>query len=205
MIKLPTNMKNKIKDFDLVESRLFDYWNENRDVIQGYLKGRLLGVKAEYDSHNDTFKFTNETFDKYIGDLDNPNTTSKFKSTLRLTLGYGGLTPTLTHKMIGLYSEKALDLKLNKKMGKKCVDDHLFGVTEVGNAMFMEYKNSGWDLNYVLNEWLPQHLYLWLQVKILKTEHQGDGSVKRGKHTLEEKISLVHYDEANISQIKVLS
>ena len=90
-------------------------------------------------------------------------------------------------------------------MGKKCVDDHLFGVTEVGNAMFMEYKNSGWDLNYVLNEWLPQHLYLWLQVKILKTEHQGDGSVKRGKHTLEEKTSLVHYDEANISQIKVLS
>ena len=79
MIKLPTNMKNKIKDFDLVESRLFDYWNENREVIQGYLKGRLLGVKAEYDSHNDTFKFTNETFDKYIGDLDNPNTTSKFK------------------------------------------------------------------------------------------------------------------------------
>ena len=203
MINLPQNMKDKIDNSDLVESRLSDYWNENKGTIKGYLRGSLLGDKVKLETLQSTLN--SEDIDKYVGDLDKPNTTSKYKSSLRLSLGYGGLTPTLTHKMIGLYSERALDLKLNKKMGKKCVDDHLFGVTEVGNAMFMEYKNSGWDLNYVLNEWLPQHLYLWLQVKILKTEHQGDGSVKRGKHTLEEKISLVHYDEANISQIKVLS
>ena len=202
MIKLPQNMKNKIDNSDLVESRLSDYWNENKGTIKGYLRGSLLGDKVKLETLQSTLN--SEDIDKYVGDLDKPNTTSKYKSSLRLSLGYGGLTPTLTHKMIGLYSERALDLKLNKKMGKKCVDDHLFGVTEVGNAMFMEYKNSGWDLNYVLNEWLPQHLYLWLQVKILKTEHQGDGSVKRGKHTLQEKISLVHYDEANISKIKVL-
>lgn len=195
-------MKNKIDNSDLVESRLSDYWNENKGTIKGYLRGSLLGDKVKLETLQSTLN--SEDIDKYVGDLDKPNTTSKYKSSLRLSLGYGGLTPTLTHKMIGLYSERALDLKLNKKMGKKCVDDHLFGVTEVGNAMFMEYKNSGWDLNYVLNEWLPQHLYLWLQVKILKTEHQGDGSVKRGKHTLQEKISLVHYDEANISKIKVL-
>ena len=195
-------MKNKIDNSDLVESRLSDYWNENKGTIKGYLRGSLLGDKVKLETLQSTLN--SEDIDKYVGDLDKPNTTSKYKSSLRLSLGYGGLTPTLTHKMIGLYSERALDLKLNKKMGKKCVDDHLFGVTEVGNAMFMKYKNSGWDLNYVLNEWLPQHLYLWLQVKILKTEHQGDGSVKRGKHTLQEKISLVHYDEANISKIKVL-
>ena len=195
-------MKNKIDNSDLVESRLSDYWNENKGTIKGYLRGSLLGDKVKLETLQSTLN--SEDIDKYVGDLDKPNTTSKYKSSLRLSLGYGGLTPTLTHKMIGLYSERALDLKLNKKMGKKCVDDHLFGVTEVGNAMFMEYKNSGWDLNYVLNEWLPKHLFLWLQVKILKTEHQGDGSVKRGKHTLQEKISLVHYDEANISKIKVL-
>ena len=203
MIKLPQNMKNKIDNSDLVESRLSDYWNENKGTIKGYLRGSLLGDKVKLETLQSTLN--SEDIDKYVGDLDKPNTTSKYKSSLRLSLGYGGLTPTLTHKMIGLYSERALDLKLNKKMGKKCVDDHLFGVTEVGNAMFMEYKNSGWDLNYVLNEWLPQHLYLWLQVKILKTEHQGDGSVKRGKHTLNEKISLAHYEEANISKIKVIN
>ena len=141
-----------------------------------------------------------------MGDLDNPNTTGKFKSTLRLTLGYNLLTPTLTQAKIGLYSEKALNLRLNDpKWDDYVTDDHVFGTTEVGLQTFLNYKNSGWDMKYMLNEWLPQHLYLWLQIRILKSEHQGDGSVKRGKHTLEEKTSLVHYDEANISQIKVLS
>ena len=205
MIKLPKQMRDKIDNYSLVEDRLSDYWDTNKEIIQGYLKGRLLGVKAEFESHNRIFYSTDDIFNKYIGDLDDPNTTSKFKSTLRLTLGYGGLTPTLTQSMVGLFSEEALELKLNKKMGKKCVDDHLFGVTEVGNAMFMEYKNSFWDTNYIVNEWLPKHLFLWLQVKILKTEHQGDGSIKRGKHTLNEKISLAHYEEANISKIKVIN
>ena len=203
MIKLPKQMRDKIDNYSLVEDRLSDYWNTNKEIIQGYLKGRLLGVRAEFESHQSTLNFF--FIDKYVGDLDLEDTTSKFKSGLRLTLGYGGLTPTLTHDMIGLFSEKALELKLNRKMGKKCVSDHLFGVTEVGNAMFIAYKNSGWDTNYIVNEWLPEHLFLWLQVKILKTEHQGDGSIKRGKHTLDEKISLVHYEEANVSQIKVLN
>ena len=55
----------------------------------------------------------------------------------------------------------------------------------------------------MIDEWLPQHLHLWLQVKILKSEHQGSGSIKRGKHTIEEKVALVHYDEANI-KVKVI-
>ena len=88
-------------------------------------------------------------------------------------------------------------------MGKKCTEDHLFGVTEIGTQVFLAYKNSGWDIDYMVNEWLPQHLHLWLQVKILKSEHQGSGSIKRGKHTIEEKVALVHYDEANI-KVKVI-
>ena len=122
-------MRDKIDNYSLVEDRLSDYWDTNKEIIQGYLKGRLLGVRAEFESHQSTLNL--ELLDKYVGDLDLEDTTSKFKSTLRLTLGYGGLTPTLTSKMVGLFSEEALDLKLNKKMGKECVDDHLFGVTDV--------------------------------------------------------------------------
>ena len=202
MIRLPQNMKNKIDNYDLVESRLSNYWNNNKELICGYATARLLGVKAEYEALNSFL--SDEDYETYVGNLDNPNTTGKFKSTLRLTLGYNLLTPTLTQDMIGLYSEQALELKLNRKMSDKCTNDHLFGTTEVGLQVFLAYKNSGWNMEYMLTEWLPQHLYLWLQVKILKSEHQGDGSVKRGKHTLEEKIALVHYDEAIISEIKVI-
>ena len=203
MIRLPQNMKNKIDNYDLVESRLSNYWNNNKELICGYATARLLGVKAEYEALNSFL--SDEDYETYVGNLDNPNTTGKFKSTLRLTLGYNLLTPTLTQDMIGLYSEQALELKLNRKMSDKCTNDHLFGTTEVGLQTFLNYKNNGWDMRYMLNEWLPQHLYLWLQIRILKSEHQGDGSVKRGKHTLEEKTSLVHYDEANISKIEVLN
>ena len=115
--------------------------------------------------------------------------------------------------MIGLYSPQGLELHLadvnplykNKSDEEKAVttEDHLFGTTEVGLQVFLAYKNSGWDMEYMLDEWLPQHLYLWLQVRILKSEHQGQGSIKRGKHSLEEKTALVHYNEANINEIKV--
>lgn len=204
MIKLPTNMKNKIDNSDLVESKLYDYWNENTETLCGYATARLFGQKVEYETLKSVLSEKN--YNKIVGDLDNPNTTGKFKSTLRLTLGYNLLTPTLTQAKIGLYSDKALKLRLSDpKWDDYVTDDHVFGTTEVGLQTFLNYKNSGWDMKYMLNEWLPQHLYLWLQIRILKSEHQGDGSVKRGKHTLEEKTSLVHYDEANISQIKVLS
>lgn len=207
MIKLPQIMKDKIgankwfTEFDddgnhIVEHRLNVFWNENKSLITNYARGRLLGVKAEYESHLSTL--TDEQFDTFVGDLDDLDTTSTFKSTLRLTFGYNLLTPTLTHSVVGLFSSKALQLKLKRAMGDSCTEDHLFGVTEVGTQVFLAYKNSDWDLDYIVNEWLPQHLYLWLTVKILKAEHQGDNSIARGKHTLEEKVALQHYDDVNV-------
>ena len=196
LIELPQEMRNKITNPTLVEKRLSDYWNNNISLIEGYSTARLLGVKAEYEALG--HYLSDEDFDQYVGDLDNPNTTGKFKSTLRLTLGYNLLTPTLTHSVVGLFSSKALQLKLKRAMGDSCTEDHLFGVTEIGTQVFLAYKNSDWDLDYIVNEWLPQHLYLWLTVKILKAEHQGDNSIARGKHTLEEKVALQHYDDVNV-------
>ena len=211
MIRIPQNMKDKITDSDLVDERLSDYFWNNQSLTTNYAKGRLLGVKAEYEAHKEYL--TEEQFNHYVGDLDSPDTTSNFKSTLRLIFGYNLLVPTLTHNMIKLYSEEASQLlekevtseykNKSEEMIKLCTEDHLFGTTEVGLQVFLAYKNSGWDINYMINEWLPQHLYLWLQVRILKSEHQGSGSIKRGKHTIEEKIALVHYDEANI-KVKVI-
>ena len=46
-------------------------------------------------------------------------------------------------------------------------------------------------------EWLPNHLYYWCQVKITKEEHKKD-NLARDEHTLDEKENLIHYNEANI-------
>ena len=133
-----------------------------------------------------------------VGDLDDSDTTSTFKSTLRHTLGYNLLTPVLSPSIVQLFSEKALELKQKRKMSNKCTDDHLFGVTDVGISIFLAYKNSGWNIDDIVNKWIPKHLYLWLTVKILKKEHQGENSIARAEHTLEEKINLVHYTDKNI-------
>ena len=206
-IKIPQIMRDRIDNYQVIEDRLSNYWNENKELITGYASARLLSVKAEYEALQSLL--SEENYNRYVGDLDDPNTTGKYKSTLRLTLGYNLLTPGLTHNMVGLYSPQSLELHeadvnpiyKNKSHEEEVLTtkDHLFGVTEVGSQVFLSYKNSGWDIDYMVNEWLPKNLYLWLQVRILKLEHQGDGSVKRGKHTLEEKKALVHYDEVNLS------
>ena len=47
----------------------------------------------------------------------------------------------------------------------------------------------------MVNKWLENNLHLWCQVQILKSE---DRNLKRAQHTYDEKINLVHYDEAGI-------
>ena len=43
-------MKNKIDNSDLVESKLYDYWNENTETLCGYATARLFGQKVEYET-----------------------------------------------------------------------------------------------------------------------------------------------------------
>ena len=103
-----------------------------------------------------------------------------------------------------LFSENAYDLKINGKMGKKITKDHIFGTTEVGIQMFDTYKDSDWDTDYMLNEYIPQTLYQYSLCRLLKSEHQKEdkddtNGVARGKHTMKEKISLLHYKESGIT------
>ena len=55
----------------------------------------------------------------------------------------------------------------------------------------------------MLNEYIPQTLYQYSLCRLLKSEHQKEdkddtNGVARGKHTLMEKINLLHYKESNI-------
>jgi len=209
MIKIPKELNKVLRNhtiwadsrfnFPKAEERLSRYWNYNKDTIQSYAQGKLKGIKTEYLSHLELL--SDEAFDVFVGDLSIPDTTSKFKSELRLSTGYNFLTPTLSPTVINLFSPEAFKLKKARKMGNKCTDDHIFGVTPVGLDMFLNYMNSDWDIEYMIQKWLPEHLYYWLTAKVLKTEHQGDDSIGRCTHTLTEKKELKHYIDAGIPHL----
>jgi hypothetical protein len=200
MIRLPDNFSKVIFDSDYVEHRLNTYWQNYSDYNIGAIKGRLLSTKGEYLYGVSELPNTEWYFG--TGNLDE---TSKFTAHLRLEIGYG--LPLINFNMSTLgfqfFSEKALQLKLARKMGKQVVDDHIFGSTEIGKKTFKTYMESEWDLDYMTNEYIPQTLYQHLICRLHKFEHQKEkagakSGVARNKHSMEEKISLLHYNEADI-------
>jgi len=63
----------------------------------------------------------------------------------------------------------------------------------------MIFKKSGYDIDWMLNEWLYDNLHLWATIKVTKEEHKKENIIRNG-HTLEEKNKLKHY--INFSGLK---
>lgn len=184
-------MKNKnIKD--IVAPKLEKFWEENKEYLK-YTFGRKViadVAKFKYDIHQDQ-----DLVREYI-EL-NEKGTSQLRQFNRLNYGYNGLGGRLTPGVTGLYSRATLT-------DKDTTDDHLFGVTAVGwkvhmviKELFDEGMSSKFIHDYMTEEWLPNHLHLWVVVKITKKEHKSN-NLARDKHTIEEKENLVHYNEAGI-------
>ena len=74
-IKIPQIMRDRIDNYQVIEDRLSNYWNENKELITGYASARLLSVKAEYEALQSLL--SEENYNRYVGDLDDPNTTGK--------------------------------------------------------------------------------------------------------------------------------
>jgi len=47
-------------------------------------------------------------------------------------------------------------------------------------------------MEYMLNEWLFENLYLWMTVKVSKEEHKFSNIIKN-KNSIEEKRKMMHY------------
>ncbi len=109
----------------------------------------------------------------------------------RLGLGYfgigkqGGLTS-------GLITEDA------SVKGVEKTADHLLGTTQIGKYIHEQFEKNDWDIDYMVNEWLYENLWLWMTIKVTKTEHKKDNII-RNDHTIEEKLELKHY--TNTSEI----
>lgn len=199
-IKLPNDFKNIICSPEYVEVKLSSYWRKNKKDVCDWIGPELQAQKLKYELYSENGCRVFST------DLDNaPRGKGKFKSQLRFNLGYGAMS-AFSDKQLGfkIYSERAFDFINNDLTNNEITDDHFFGSTPTGTSVFRAYRDSNWDLDYVLHDYIPNGLYKFLTVKILDIgEHTAgpDGAgVARGdkNFSLEEKVQGLHYKKANI-------
>jgi hypothetical protein len=112
--------------------------------------------------------------------------------TYRLSIGYWGIgkgngIPS------GIRSTATQNLKSNQT-----TNDHLFGVVEVGRYVHQELIKMNMDVDRMVNEWLYDNLWLWITIKVSKTEHKSE-NIARNKHSLDDKKQLKHYK--NVSEL----
>lgn len=114
-------------------------------------------------------------------DMENP-CRSTIDNSLRQDFGYHLLE--ISGKDIKLYSLEAFNLKKLKAKLKaegitteeitdeKITADHFFGCLCFTNIMLIDFINCNYDINYMVNEWLRKHLYLWVVIRVTKKEHK---------------------------------
>lgn len=140
------------------------YWSKNEEKYKRWFKKQLKHLLVEIEE---------ESTEKELASF-----------MWRLGLGYWGVG---TQKGIpsGIYTESC-------KNTKKCTEDHVFGVVEIGKYVHKKFKESDYNIDYMVNEWLYDNLYLWMTIKVSKEEHKKDNII-RNDHTIEEKKEFKHY------------
>ena len=105
----------------------------------------------------------------------------------RLGLGYYGIG-----KQSGIPSGiMTEDSKINNN-----TDDHVFGVVEIGKYIHQEFEKYGFNLDYMVNEWLYENLWLWMTIKVSKIEHKKENIIRNG-HSIEDKKNFKHYKKVS--------
>ena len=201
---------NQIKSLpELVMGTMTKTYLKNKNHID-YAFGRMIHMWVaglQYDMTQPS-----ELVDNYC--KLNEKNTSQLRQFSRLSFGYLGLGYKFTPTRCGLISRAAQLLK-NKmsstKYQNKLTNDHLFGVTLIGWKIHNIIQDMLKDnivvddiVNYMVDEWLPDNLFLWAQATLTKKEHKSE-NLGRDNHTLQEKINLVHYNEGGIELINTKS
>ena len=106
----------------------------------------------------------------------------------QVEIGYNGLG---TQFLSGVQSKASIGLD-----AKKTVADHLIGTKLIGKHVHEVLKKSNYKIDWMVDEWLYENLYLWAKIKITKEEHHKD-NVLRNKNTLKEKLNLEHYKQVS--------
>mgnify|MGYP003112333531 CR=1 FL=1 len=185
---------NKHSLLSLVDKKLTEIYNKEKRTIN-YRFGRAVNgwvSDLEYDQSQDV------DLVKIYTTL-NENGTCGLRQLGRLRFGYNGLGFRITPSKVGLQSKASLFVK-----SSDCTSDHVLGVTPVGwkiHEVILRLLGQGFSkesvVKYMIENWLSFHLHYWVEAKITKLEHKED-NLARDKHSLEDKLNLVHYDEGNI-------
>jgi hypothetical protein len=105
----------------------------------------------------------------------------------RLDLGYYGIG-----KPNGIPSKIVSKDSLNVS-SNNCVNDHVLGATEVGSYIHNSLKECHYDVDWMVNKWLFENLYLWGTVKVTKSEHKSMNILRNQEHTIKQKSNFEHY------------
>lgn len=74
--------------------------------------------------------------------------------------------------------------------------DHIFGATLAGQQLFKAFEEWDYNINHIVDHWLPNNIWLFCSATITKREHNN---LKAHKHSKNEKLNFVHYNECGIS------
>ena len=129
-------------------------------------------------------------------ELDDDYREAEWMAMRRLEWGYNIFNDSKPTKS-GLCSKRCY-YYIKSKKSYKLVKDHFYGVTEASNEVRREFEKSNFDIDYMVNTWLPKNYHLFVTWQVTPEEHRGD-NIKRAKHTLSEKDSFQHI--INVSEV----
>jgi hypothetical protein len=158
-------LKENIKDYFNKNIRDRE-WDNNKVHFQTYFRSMLKLLKLALTDPD----FSSDVTQKVM---------------YRLLFGYNGIGKNgISTKLKTLES---IGLPANKK-----TDDHVFGAVEIGKFIKEEFERNNLNIDYMVDVWLYEHLFLWSKIKVSKNEHQKD-KIERNKHSIQQKMNLEHY------------
>lgn len=207
------------KLYKLSKTSVDNYWRENKNKIKYTFSLHLFQYAAGkfYDYNNNIHNY-DDAISYYRKSSGGKKSSSKSKQFQRLLLGYNIIN--LTPKRSGLSTRKANEARKNKK---PCVNDHIIGVTTIGEIVKNEIDrrlrkelkikndNDPYEYLYKLkkdkwfpfivkviddmaNNWLGRNLILWTQCSVTSDEHKIS-SIRRDEKNLINKLNFKHYSE----------
>lgn len=152
------------------------------DYFNSYKRDTLWSSKSE--DWKEAFKFQLLILNTYLEHGAPEKLMNQFMC--RLAFGYwgiqcqGGITS-------GIVSAATIGLPSSQTTG-----DHIFGAVEIGKTVKEEFESCGRNIDYMVNVWLYENIWLWMTIKVTKEEHSPSNIIKNG-HSIEQKRKMLHY------------
>tara|TARA_B100000427_G_C15238837_1_gene476813 strand:+ start:74 stop:679 length:606 start_codon:yes stop_codon:yes gene_type:complete len=144
-----------------VKRRLKRIWDDEGEKFVKIFKEVLVAVKAHYEVYN-------------LDILSDGFVSRRYQS----MIGAHGIGKTRLD--IGLISQNAWKIKYSdNKNNTPLVFDHLIGYKSISKEVVQNIIHFKFNDEYLCNNWLENHICLWMGVKVTKEEHKAD-NIKRG-------------------------